>query len=156
MNETITVKEGWGGVFAINATTGEIVWFVTTNGGSVLSPSVGDGKVFAQISEGKIGAFNSSNGQILWTFTTKASISEYYDFSAKVAAVSDGVVFVNDGEVYALNAADGSTVWAFTGLPASIDNTQYSTPTVIGGVVYVCSNKGATYALDAVSSLCLF
>jgi outer membrane protein assembly factor BamB len=158
MNETITMNEGWGGVFALNATTGEIVWFVTTKGGSVLSPSVGDGKVFAQISEGKIGAFSSSNGQILWTFTTKASTSEYYDFSAKVAAVSEGIVFIGakDGKVYALNASDGSTLWAFAGSPTSIDNTQYSTPTVVDGVVYVCSNQGALYALDAVSGYTLW
>jgi outer membrane protein assembly factor BamB len=75
INETITVHKRWGGVFALNATTGEIVWSVTTNG-SVPSPSVGDGEVFAQISEGKIGAFNISNGQSIWTLTTKASTSE--------------------------------------------------------------------------------
>ena len=168
----INVDESWGGVYALNATTGKLVCFGTTQG-SNLSPSVGDGMVFAQIADNEIGAFNNSNGRSLWNFTSggsthfvadaggvSQSVTVYFGVGSS-PTFADDKVFVGwtDGNVYALNASSGSKIWTFTtdtsriSHPAlySIGNEVRSAPTVVNGVVYVGSDNGYLYALNASS-----
>jgi outer membrane protein assembly factor BamB len=162
---SVNVDESWGGVYAINATTGKLRWFFTSQG-TELSPAVGDARVFAPISPYLISAFNISNGRNLWNHTLAFPISEwgYYNPGAvgisSSPSYSDGRVFfgLTDSNVIALNASTGKTLWTFATAPlyqltktTSNDNPVRSTPTAANGVVYVDSTEGHLYALNASS-----
>jgi outer membrane protein assembly factor BamB len=160
--QTINVDESWGGVYALNASTGKLRWFFTGQG-TILSPAVGDDIVFAPLSYHVMGAFNISNGWGLWNHTLAVpdSATGYYSINAVSISASpsfsDGRVFfgLSDGNVIALNASTGKTVWTFAadslyqpGNTISNDNAVRSTP-VVNGVVYASSIKGYHYALNA-------
>ena len=161
----VNVDEIWGGVYAINATTGKLRWFFTSQG-TELSPAVGDARVFAPISPYVMGAFNISNGQSLWSHTIAFPITEWGYYSPGVVGISsspsysDGRVFfgLTDSNVIALNASTGKTLWTFATDPlyqpnknTSNDNPVRSTPTAANGVVYVDSTEGYLYALNSSS-----
>ena len=164
-----------GYIFALNASTGSVIWNYTANALIRSSPTIEGDTLYINSNDGNIIALNAATSQKIWNYTTGPWGS--WDLSSP--AVSNGMVFVGsyDGVVYALNAATGNKIWNYTvDKYTTINNTynsttgQYgtenftagcriwSTPAISNGVVYVGSGYnvfnyetgvGYVYALDA-------
>jgi outer membrane protein assembly factor BamB len=128
----------WGGVFALNASSGDKLWNYGINGFVESSPAVVNGVVYVGSSDNHVYALNATNGAQLWNFTCYRVESS--------PAVVDGIVYVGslDHNVYALNASSGDKLWNYpTG------HWVGSSPAVVNGVVYVGSSDNHVYALNA-------
>jgi outer membrane protein assembly factor BamB len=127
-----------GTVYALNASSGALVWSNTT-GGILSSPAVADGTVYAGSFDGNVYALDEATGNKVWNYTTGNDV--YWSSPA----VADGVVFVGSGDnnVYALNASSGALIWNFT-----TGNHVWSSPAVADGVIYAGSEDGTVYALN--------
>lgn len=98
-----------GSVYAINTTTGELIWEKLQDVGFSSSPFVSNNRLFITGDDGNITALNTADGSILWQKTI------YANSASPVEA--HGVVYVGGsgtGYFYALDAATGNVVWTFT------------------------------------------
>jgi outer membrane protein assembly factor BamB len=122
-------KDTFGSLFALDATTGAILW-KTASSGSIdySSPVVVDGVAYVSFDDGNLYAINANNGRILWTSPTQSAYS--------TAAVLNGKVYVGavDGTLYALNAQTGKTLWSVPGIPGSTSNNS---AVVLNNVAYI-------------------
>ena len=124
--------------YAIDATTGEILWTSPVSGDSTLtsSPAVGNGLVYVNTFEGDaLEAFDAATGELVWTAPVGGCSSS--------PAVANGVLYVgsDDFSVYALDAFTGEVLWSYpTGGKAC------SGPTVVNGMVYMSSHDKNFYA----------
>jgi glucose dehydrogenase len=138
-NGVVYVGSDDGDLYALNASTGAILWSYTTGGPVTSSPAVVNGVVYVGSSDRNVYALNASTGAKLWSYTTAAIVRSS-------PAVANGVVYVgsDDFNVYALNASTGAKLWSYT-----TGNTVGSSPAVANGVVYTGSNDNNVYALNA-------
>ncbi len=148
-------------LYAINATTGALVWkFKTGNSIVDSSPAVANNTVYIGSTDNSVYAVNATTGVQVWKFATSNTV-------LSSPAVAGGVVYVGsyDNSLYAINATSGAQVWKFathgnfyavnakTGLQAwkfaGTTGTLFeSSPAVSGGIVYVGSDAGFLYALN--------
>jgi outer membrane protein assembly factor BamB len=128
--------------FALNASTGALLWLFLAEkaGGSPLSLS--NGVVYVDGEDNNLYAVNASNGAELWSFTSAGSLS-FTVASGGVVYVGTGSSssFTGPGTVDALNANNGAKLWSF-----AVDGFPWSS-TVANGVVYIAD--GTVDALNA-------
>jgi hypothetical protein len=126
-----------GKVYALNATTGALVWNFTTGWEVFSSPAIASGVVYVGSEDGNVYALGAVTGALVWNYTTGAGV-----YSSP--AVAGGVVYVGsqeDRNVYALDAVTGALVWKYT-----TGDMVWSSPAVVNGVVYVGSDDYNVYA----------
>jgi len=127
-------------VYALDISTGSLLWRYTTGYIVGSSPAVVNGVVYVGSGDGNFYALNASTGALVWKHS-----GDGYSIESSPAVVNGVVYFgADDSNVYALNATTGALLWSFT----TGDYVQ-SSPAVAGGVVYVGSNDGNVYALNA-------
>ena len=129
--------------YALNATSGSIIWKFFTVSIVDSSPAVVGGIVyFGLLPHGLnscLDALNATDGSLIWQFTANTGIESS-------PAVVNGVVYAGStrGYVYALNATSGALIWSYlTG------GQTFSSPAICDGVVYIGSSDGRVYALKA-------
>ena len=100
----------WGGVCALNATSGVLAWNFTGSSVYSSSPAVANGIVYVGLDDAPspsnvtgghdVCALNGTTGTVIWSYETGAAV-----YSSP--AVANGVVYVgsNDGKVYAFGTA---------------------------------------------------
>jgi outer membrane protein assembly factor BamB len=99
-------------VYALDASTGAILWSGSTGASIPFSPAVADGRVYVGSDDASVYAFPvecSTPCAPLWTRQTQGRISA-------APAVSNGVVFVGagqgaSGELWALDGSSGNVLW---------------------------------------------
>jgi len=86
-------------IYALNATTGAVLWTYTTGEPIYSTPVVADGVVYATSTDDMIYALNVTTGALIWDYATGAQIEDS-------PAISNGVVYAGstDGKVYAIIA----------------------------------------------------
>lgn len=147
-DETTSPDSGRGGLFALDASTGETVWSNNetlrwTDGGS---PTVVDGTLYAASGapDNTVYAFDAATGAERWRYQTAASderATENQGF-----AVINGTVVVTYGEnVTAIDAATGERRWSVS---LSSADGGLSSPAVAGGAVYVTAEPDRVYRLS--------
>ncbi|MBX0323793.1 PQQ-binding-like beta-propeller repeat protein [Halomicroarcula sp. F13] len=133
-----------GGVFALDATTGEVLWARNDSEfDEVKTHVVGDGRVYVQ-REGTLVALNATTGETLWS---RSAVSV-----EAVAASEDTLVtvWVNDTgtTVTGRNVTTGRVEWQ-----SPVANTEaYVDPggvAVEDGTVYVSDGRNVVSAIDA-------
>lgn len=126
------------GVYAVNAKTGNLVWFTVTSS-SFSSAAVANGMVYIGADDSNVYALNAFTGIVIWTYTAG-------DVVRTAPAVANGIVYAgsDDDNMYALNATTGAKVWSYT-----TGGIVESSPAVVNGVVYFGSDDGNFYALNA-------
>jgi eukaryotic-like serine/threonine-protein kinase len=89
-------------VYALNASTGAVIWNYTTGGSVGSSPAVADGKLFVGSDDARVYALNATTGTLVWSYLTS-----YWVRSSP--AVADGKVFIgsNNGQVYVFGPGPG-------------------------------------------------
>jgi uncharacterized repeat protein (TIGR01451 family) len=144
-----------GKVYALNASTGAVLWSFVTGRPVESSPAVANGVVYIGSDDGKVYALNASTGGVLWSFNTGSSptdnnLSGIFGGVRSSPALANGVVYVgsDNGNLYALNAGTGAWLWGHYTGPAG----RFS-PVVVDGVVYgraghLGSGMGSVYAFS--------
>lgn len=87
----------YGAIFALNASTGALIWNYPTGTISYSSPAVADDKVFViNFYNGTVFALNAATGAFVWSYDTEGCYSD------SSPAVAGGKVFVGsaNGKVY--------------------------------------------------------
>jgi outer membrane protein assembly factor BamB len=116
-----------GFLYALDATTGGLIWKEPMGGGSS-SPAVAGGRVYVGSEDGHVYAFAADSGQPLWSYDVGVDVESS-------PAVANGIVYTTtiSARLFALNAVDGSLLWR-------LGNARYfawnSSPAVAHGVVY--------------------
>ena len=131
-------------MYALNVSTGTLLWRYRTTGAISSSPAVADGVLYV----GYVGGFcalNASNGGSF------GILPRPYLGTYSSPAVYNGVVYTGaDTNVYALNASTGSKIWSF-----STNSTIVFAPAIDNGLVFVTyvtndwATNGSVYALNA-------
>ena len=103
----------YGGVCALNATTGVLAWNFTGSSVSSSSPAVAGGIVYVGFDDGwnqlnvtgghDVCALNGTTGEVIWSYETGAAV-----YSSP--AIANEIVYVgsNDGKVYAFGSPQAS------------------------------------------------
>jgi glucose dehydrogenase len=127
-----------GRVYALNATTGVLIWQSVPIEAGYPSPAVVGGRVYVGtgVDFCRLYALDAATGAVLWSTPEIGG-------GITSPAVAGGRVYVGAGKsLYALDAVTGAFVWT-----APID-TIFSSPAVAAGKVYVGAGP-KVYALDA-------
>jgi len=130
-----------GYVYALNASTGAVIWTYFLQAAIYTTPAVANGIVYAAAVNGGIYALRAANGAYLWN----ANPGEGTEFDSS-PAVAGGVVYISStesNELYAFNAATGTSLWMAT-IPGG--ESQIS---IANGVVYAGDDTGNVTAFDA-------
>ena len=128
-------------VYALNASSGTLMWSYTTGSYVLSSPAVASGKVYVGSYDKKVYCLNAYTGAFIWSYTTG-------DVVESSPAVADGKVYVGsyDKKVYCLNASTGAFIWSY-----STGDWVICSPAVAGGIVFIGSYNKKVYALNASS-----
>ena len=119
-----------------------------------LRPTVADGVLYADSTDGKVAAFDAASGKKLWEKTTRSrkgwfGLGRRKGVDASYAggpAVAGDLLAVGtlDGHVYAMGAKDGSPRWE-----ADLVSEVIAAPAISGDLVIVRTQDGRVYGLDA-------
>jgi len=139
------------GVMALDAKTGEQLWFAKTDSAINHSPVYYKGKVIAQEMGGRVHAFNSKDGKEIWFYDCG---NNYFRWLYGSPAIEDGKVFVGSSKWFAsLDAETGKELWKNTDGVDWI--SSYCSPAVSAGKVlnggnWLSINKKehGVYAMD--------
>jgi len=120
-----------------------------------LRPTVVDGVLYADSTDGKLVALDAITGKTLWSKSSKThgwfgwgDKKRPDGFFAGGPAVSGDLLVVGtlDGHVYAINAKDGSPRW-----DSALNSEVLASPAISGDLVIVRTQDGRVYGLDAAS-----
>ncbi|MEO7050558.1 MAG: outer membrane protein assembly factor BamB [Rhodanobacter sp.] len=118
-----------------------------------LRPTVVDGVLYADSTDGKLAAIDASSGKTLWSKSSRTH--GWFGWGDKKRedamyaggpAVSGDLLVVGtlDGHVYGVNAKDGSRRWE-----AELDTQVLAAPVIVGEDVVVRGGNGRVYSLEA-------
>ncbi len=132
------------GLYAFNATNGDVVWRFDTELPLGNSPTVANGIVYVGGYDRKLHALNAATGAYLWSFDgAKAGYSTN-------PLVVNGVIYIGnrDGSMYAIgahgSANQGQLIWRY-----ATDGAIHLSAAYKDGVIYFASNDMHAYALNA-------
>ena len=120
--------------------------------GARLRPTVVDGVLYADSTNGKLAAIDATSGKTLWSKSTRTH--GWFGWGDKKRqdalyaggpAVDGDLVVVGTlaGHVYAVNAKDGSPRW-----DAELDSEVLASPAIAGDLVLARTEDGRVYGLD--------
>ncbi|MEO8030864.1 MAG: PQQ-binding-like beta-propeller repeat protein [Gemmatimonadota bacterium] len=151
--DLIIVGAGDGGLYALGATTGRVIWRGWTGGRVRSSPAVAGDRVYVGSADGSLYCFDLKTGVRRWRFDTEGARLTSGDFGfdrrtiQSSPVVSGNTVFVGarDGFLYAVSADEGKLRWRFDHQQSWI----IASPAVTGDTVYAASSDGGfIQALD--------
>jgi outer membrane protein assembly factor BamB len=122
---------GDSNLYALNATTGALLWQYTTDGAIDSSAAVAQGAVYIGDRAGNLYALNAETGALIWKTASVGSVS--------APAVANGVVYAaafSNCSIYALSAATGTVLWQY----AANCKQGVNPPVVVNGVLYFSSD----------------
>ncbi|EGD81730.1 hypothetical protein PTSG_02441 [Salpingoeca rosetta] len=127
-------------VYAVNFTSGELVWRVNTHGGGGSSACIVDDTVYIGSWDQNLYAINIITGKVLWTFNTHGEIESH-------PAYQDGILYVSSEEsitVFALNATTGSVLWTYSNSTQEFNGS----PSLSRELVFIGANDHNMHVLD--------
>lgn len=132
--------------YAVNLTSGQVIWTLKTGGEIRSTPLVHGGVVYANTGDGRLRAVDASSGLPKWEFETdgerKYDFADYYQSSPVVDG--DRIYFGSgDGCVYALRVTDGTLIWKH-----QTGDVVHATPAFDSARVYVGSFDGYFHAIE--------
>lgn len=101
----------YNGVYAMNASTGKVLWHYATKGEAMATPVVKHGMVYLATGSGHVHAINAKTGKSAWD----AALGGIDNMSS--LSVVNGRVYLSlsvPGGLYSLNAKTGKVIWKAT------------------------------------------
>lgn len=131
-----------GGLYALDAMTGEEIWQFDTGALVRASPSVAGGTVFFGSDDNQFYALDAATGAERWRFELGPGGEQ------SSPAVTDGMVIFGafDQNVYALDAESGAERWRYT-----TGGGILSSPAVTDGLVVTGVMDGTVHGIDLAS-----
>lgn len=128
-----------GSLYAINLSTGKLIWRYLTSGPvQESSPCVHDGLVYVGDLNGVLHAVEASTGKVRWTFKTEGEIKSSPNcFGGRIYVGS------YDQNLYCLSASTGTLIWKY-----ATDGPVHGTPAIDKGKVYVSGCDETFRAID--------
>ena len=126
-------------LYALDKSTGALVWKFLTGDAIASSVFVDNGSVFFGSYDGYVYALRATDGSLIWKFRTG-------DFIFSSPVVAKGILYIGSADtyLYALRVDDGTLLWKF-----KTGNLLTSSARVVGDFVFVPSEDWYVYALDA-------
>ena len=152
-NGTLFAEDEYGGVYALNAATGQQIWeyaphlptyhipasygnalFKPTNAiGPTRGFAINDGKIYAEEAGGYLEALNAKNGVLVWKTQIGATLQgigmsqppQYYD--GMILGATSGGDSGYPCVVFAVNANTGKVLWKFHLIPNLPSEPGYNT-----------------------------
>lgn len=134
-----------GGVSAIDAASGRVLWNRDVKLKLAGGPGVGDGLLVVGSMDGELIALDAASGTERWTARVTSEV-------VSAPAVDGGLVVVrsNDGRVYAFDANDGKQRWVNDrGTVPLLSLRGSASPRVAGDLVLNATDAGKVLALRA-------
>lgn len=151
-----TVGADYAGIpapfYALNATTGQIVWSVILTGGSYAFPNLAFNTLYVGTSGNENSPSNLYNidevtGHIQWQYHFAGGVWGSAGIDTSANMVFTGVANPTPA-VAALNATTGALIW-FEPIPAfNNDDDVGSSITIDNGIVYANCKQGSVFALN--------
>jgi outer membrane protein assembly factor BamB len=156
----------FGKLFALNSTTGKVIWSAPTGSIITSKAAVANGVVYVAASDGTCYAFDANTGTLRWkTFMLPENIPlSAVSFQTGSPIVDNGIVYLEWGYkvsifpgytsydlLVALNAIDGTILWKVQ--PSQIANLQENKPfPLIGRPLLINGTLYLTGALEVNST----
>ncbi|MBR1649330.1 MAG: PQQ-binding-like beta-propeller repeat protein [Alphaproteobacteria bacterium] len=162
-NGRIFVTTGFGGIFALDAKSGEIIWKYYDHAPFRIAPTVGGGKVFVQTIENVLIALNQYNGTEIWRYASANEDTVLVGGAAPAFDAAQDILIAafSSGEIRAIKASTGSPLWGdyliagYRNNMISEINAIRTDPVIDNDVIYAAGNN-ITVAIDLRSGLRLW
>lgn len=144
-----SLQDSGPNVFAIDDSTGKLIWSFATKGSIAIPPTVGDTQLFVASDVGDthfMRAINSKTGALIWEYTRDQPPQCMCSYQSKLTG---GLLFAQtDGHsLFAFQpqgAAPSRRLWSFAG-----DGALLTNPVTADNVVVIGSADRNVYGLDA-------
>lgn len=129
-----------GYIYAVEASTGKVLWKHKTEGRVRTAPAFCEGVLYTGSMDGNLYALDAKTGQLKWKFKTAGNAFFPLGEVQSTPAVADGAVYFGsrDGNLYAVDIATGQKKWAFS----HGGSWCISGPAIAGGLVFAGSSDG--------------
>nr|QIM10572.1 outer membrane protein assembly factor BamB [uncultured Alphaproteobacteria bacterium] len=109
----IYAATGFGGVFAIDAENGKIIWKNYEKTPIRIAPTTGGNKVFVQTIENVLVALNQTDGSEIWRYAAQNEDTVLVGGAAPAYDASMDILIAgfSNGEIRAIKASTGSPLW---------------------------------------------
>lgn len=147
---------GFGGLFALDKTTGAVVWSKDLNTLLRVAPSVAGGKLFVQTIDNRLFCLDAKDGSDIWDFSISAEDTVLAGGSVPAYDAANQIVVAafSNGEIQAFNARIGYPLWSnnlinekLVGSSLGI-NAVKASPVIDGNVVYAVGSNGLMLAIS--------
>ncbi len=155
-NSTLFATTGFGGVFAMNAETGQPKWRIFLESPIRIAPTVTDKMLLVQTVDNSLYALDKNTGKELWKFNVAHEDTVIAGGAVPAYDEEDNVVVAgfSNGEIVVLNATVGTPLW--TSMLVSNEQVNSSTeintigsyPIIQEGIIYAVSNSNSLVSLD--------
>lgn len=155
-NNVLYATTGFGGVFAMNAETGQPKWRISLESPIRIAPAVTDKMLLVQTVDNSLYALDKNTGKEFWKFNVAHEDTVIAGGAVPAYDEEDNVIVAgfSNGEIVVLNATVGTPLW--TSMLVSNDevratteiNTIGSYPIVQEGIIYAISNSDTLVSLD--------
>ncbi len=155
-NNTLYATTGFGGVFALDRSSGKIKWQYFAKTPIRIAPTAGGGKLFVQTIDNTLLALDASSGREIWRYA--APSEETTLVGGAVPAYSENLDLLiagfTNGELRALKANTGSPLWGDYLVSSrrtnSLDdiNVIHVSPVIAGDTVFAAGSNNLLVAID--------
>jgi outer membrane protein assembly factor BamB len=141
----VYVGDWRGKVYALDESTGRIVWSYQTGGKVKAGVALSGGRVFVGAYDGHVYALDARTGKLIWRASGQPRLGSRGTFYS-TPAVAYGRVYLGatDGKIYSFGATSGKLRWSH-----GTGGYVYSSPAVWNRRVYSGSYDRRFYCLDA-------
>ena len=150
----VIAATGFGDVFALDPSTGQIMWTRSLGLPIRAAPTASNGRVYVITVNNEIHCLDIETGEILWDFRRFSDSAGVLASTSPAVANDVVVVPYKSGELLAFKAADGKPVWGDsltrTGRLSGVGaiNDIAGRPVITDGRVFAVSHSGRLAAID--------
>jgi outer membrane protein assembly factor BamB len=131
-----------GNIYALDATSGDVLWEVETGLRLSGGPGIGEGTLVVGSLDGDVLALNPDDGVERWRAKLSSEV-------VATPAVGSGIVVAraNDGRAFGYNLTDGERRWVYDRGVPSLTLRGNSAPLIAEGAVFLGYDNGTVAAL---------
>ncbi|MBO4284805.1 MAG: PQQ-binding-like beta-propeller repeat protein [Alphaproteobacteria bacterium] len=154
--EYVYAAAGFGGLFALDKTTGTVVWSKDLNTLLRAAPTVAGGKLFVQTIDNRLLCLDAKDGSDIWDFSISAEDTVLAGGAVPAYDANQQIVVAafSNGEIQAFNARIGYPILSnnlinekLVGSSLGI-NAVKASPVIDGNVVYAVGSNALTLAIN--------
>jgi outer membrane protein assembly factor BamB len=132
-----------GGVVALDARTGAVLWERRTGWSVHNAPAVADGIVVFGSAEGVVHAVDAATGAAIWSLDLGEGLSEMVSWLYAAPTIADGIVYIGVQRRFAaVDLGTGTILWEVDPSPTGAWLGSFSSAAVGAGIVMATFSRG--------------